>query len=362
MIPSWLPLGTAVSIAPGRVSRIHEFEDSTRAMTNADTPRTNAPVALPSIDPEIAGFQRYLTDEFAKHGDISGLSPAAARRVMEELRAPLARGGPVMSATTEEELTIDGRAVRIRVYVPAPRSSAAALIYLHGGGWVLFSIDTHDRIMREYAARAGVVVIGVDYSRAPEARFPVALQQVIAVTRWARDHAATLGIDASRIALGGDSVGANLAMAAAVGLRDSGDRPAVAALLLNYGVYDNDFDNPSYRRFGQPGAVLTREEMKGFWDHYAASPDVFADPLACLAKADVRGLPPAHLAIAELDPLRDENEAMAARLRAAHVPVQSVIYPGTTHSFLEAVSMAEVSRRALAEGSLWLRATLGSAG
>ena len=320
-----------------------------------------------TLDPEIAKFHRYLVDAFAAYPQFETLPPVEARRIMEELRAPLARGGPVMAATLNLTVTIDDMPVAVRLHVPtaAPGPAPAlvpALVYLHGGGWVLFSMETHDRIMREYAAHAGVVVAGVEYALAPEARFPTALRQIVGVLRWLYAHAAEFGIDRERLAVGGDSVGANLAMASALSLRDAGEGNIVKALVLNYGVYDADFDRRSYRKYGSADKILTRSEMISFWNHYIAAEQDLHNPLACLARADVAGLPPAFLVIAEQDPLFDENIAMGDQLSAAGVPVKSVVYPGTTHSFLEAVSMAEVSRRALADAGDWLRRTLGAAG
>jgi acetyl esterase len=315
-----------------------------------------------TLDPEIAGFNRYLVNAFAAHPDFETLPPVEARRIMEELRAPLAQGGPVMAQTLNLSITVEEMTIAVRLHVPmsAPLREPA-LVYLHGGGWVLFSMDTHDRIMREYAARAGVVVAGVEYALAPEARFPMALRQIVGVVRWLRGHGREFGIDAERLAVGGDSVGANLSMASALYLRDAGEGRLVKALVLNYGVYDTDFDRRSYRKYGGADKILTRSEMISFWTRYVGAEQDLLNPLACLARAEVAGLPPAFLAIAEQDPLFDENVAMGDKLNAAGVPVRSVVYPGTTHSFLEAVSMAEVSRRALAEASDWLRRTLGAA-
>jgi acetyl esterase len=223
---------------------------------------------------------------------------------------------------------------------------------------VLFSLDTHDRVMREYAAGAGVVVAGVDYAHSPEARFPVALEQIVGVVRWLRGHAADHAVDPARIAISGDSVGANLAMAAALTLRDAGERDFVRALVLNYGVYDLDFDRPSYLKYGRAGALLTRSEMIGYWDQYLRDRTDRDDPRARLMLADVRGLPASFLGIAEQDPLFDENMAMAQKLRSADVDATAVVYPGTTHSYLEAVSMAEIARDAIREQSEWLRRRL----
>jgi len=240
----------------------------------------------------------------------------------------------------------------VRVHTPSAASRLPALVYLHGGGWVFFSIDTHDRLMRELAARAGRTVIGVDYARAPEARYPVALEQAVAAFRWARSSAAELGIDADRIALGGDSAGANLALAAALMLRDAGTPPD--ALLLNYGVFGDDDSTASYGRFDGPSYNLGRDEMRGFWDRYLGRPRPVDDPLAVPLKAALAGLPRCCLVVPECDVLRDDSLALATRLRAARVEVDLQRHPGAVHSFLEAVSFGPTAERALAQCGAWL--------
>ena len=316
------------------------------------------PPGAADVDPEIRVFRRYLANAFGRYPHFSVTEPVEARRIAEAVRAPLAQGGPVMARTVDRTVPTPDGDVRVRVHYPTMDASLPALVYLHGGGWVLFSLDTHDRVMREYAARAGVIVVGVDYALAPEARFPTALSQVTAVVRWLHAHAALLGVEAESIAIGGDSAGANLAMGSALALRDAGDGALVRALLLNYGVYDNDFDTPSYRRFASDAYMLSADEMAGFWEQYVRSDADRSNPLACLARASLAGLPSSFLAIADCDVLRDENLAMVVRLRAAGVPVESTVYPGTTHSFLEAVSMAAVSDRAFADAARWLRRAL----
>jgi acetyl esterase len=247
--------------------------------------------------------------------------------------------------------------VRLRVHRPSTARLLPALVYLHGGGWVFFSIDTHDRLMREIAARAGRVVIGVDYARAPEARFPVALEQTVAAWRWAEFNADALGLDAARIALGGDSAGANLVMAAALKLRDSGTLFGLQpdALLLNYGVFSDDDSSESFTRFDGPRYTLGRDEMKGFWQQYLRSDADRGDPLAMPLKADLHGLPRCGLVVPECDVLRDGNLAMAERLQAAGVPVALQRHAGATHSFLEAMSFSATADAALDQSCAWLR-------
>jgi acetyl esterase len=316
--------------------------------------------AAVTLDPEIETFTREIASGFARFGPFDRLTPPEARRAAEEVRARWRTGGPRMLTT--REVSIEGRhgAVRARIYDPGPPGPKPALVYLHGGGWMIFSIDTHDRVMREYAARAGVIVVGVDYPLSPEVKFPVALEQCIDVVRWLGDHGAAFDVDAARLAIGGDSAGANMALAAALHFRDAGEPHRIGALLLAYGAYDVEISPDAARRYGGPGAVLTPEEMDVFWGHYLPTPETAANPLACPLRGDFAGLPPACLTIPTCDLLSEQSYVLARRLRAADVAVTANAYGGATHSFLEAVSIASIADRALQDGAEWLRRTLGA--
>ena len=319
------------------------------------TDLTPPPFTGENLDPQILRFQTLVAEGFRRFAPLSTVSLPEARRIAEQVRAPWAAGGPVMGRTRDLAIAEGGLAVRVRCHDPKPDTAKPALIYLHGGGWTLFSIETHDRVMREYAGRTGMVVIGVDYALAPETKFPHAIGQVALVVRWLRAHGADLGIDPRRLAIGGDSAGGNLAVAACLALRAGGQGDAIQAMVLNYGVFDCDRTTVSYRRFGGPGHMLESGEMAGFWQNYLRDEADRRDPLACPLQADLRGLPAAFMAIAEQDVLHDENIAMAAKLRAAAVPVEAIVYPGTAHSFLEAVSIAPVSARAFDDAAAWLK-------
>lgn len=264
-----------------------------------------------------------------------------------------------MATTRELSIPTPRGPVRLRIHDPqASASPKPALIYLHGGGWTLFSIDTHDRVMREYAHRAGVVVVGVDYALAPEAPFPAALEQVVEVVRWLARGEGGAAIDARRIAIGGDSAGGNLSVCAALVLRQAGEGELLKALLLIYGGFDNEPSPEADRRFGGPGYMLTPEERVVFWRNYVPDPKDLQNPLARPILADLKGLPPALLVVGECDILIEHNRRMAERFAAAGVPVRLDVYAGATHSFIEAMSIAAVARRALQESSDWLRHTL----
>lgn len=318
------------------------------------TDLTPSPFTGENLDPQILRFQTLVSEGFRRFPPLSAVSLPEARQIAEQVRAPWAVGGPVMGRTQDLEIAEGDLAVRVRCHDPKPGPAKPALIYLHGGGWTLFSIDTHDRVMREYAGRAGMIVIGVDYALAPETKFPHAIGQIALVVRWLRTHGADLGIDPRCLAIGGDSAGGNLAVATCLALRASGQDDAIQAMVLNYGVFDCDRATASDRRFGGRGHMLESTEMAGFWDNYLRDEADRRNPLACPLQADLRGLPPAFMAIAEQDVLHDENIAMAAKLRAAAVPVEAIVYPGTAHSFLEAVSIAAVSARAFDDAATWL--------
>ena len=306
------------------------------------------------LDPDIRRFIRTATAAAAVHGVFDDAPVSQQRLWAEEARTPWRQGGPAMLETRDLELPTRHGPVRARLHRPG-RGSLPGLVYLHGGGWTLVSIDTHDRVMREYAARAGCCVVGVDYALSPERKFPVALEQVADVVTHLATQGGQLGIDAGRIAIGGDSAGGNLSVATCLLLREQESELPVCAMLLNYGAFVSQCSDNACRRFGGPEYMLGCEEMIGYWRNYMRSDEDATNPLVCPLLASLEGLPPAFLAIAECDVLAEQNLEMARRLQEAGVPVRRVVYPGASHSFIEAVSIAAVSDRALGEASGWLR-------
>lgn len=310
------------------------------------------------LDPSIRRFIEITGVDHARHAAGRTLSNPEARQVAELVRERWRAGGPQMHRTEDVDAPSPHGPVRVRLHDPLPGKAKPALVYVHGGGWTFFSLDTHDRIMREYAARAGVVVIGVDYDLSPEAKFPKALEQCVAVVRWAAAGVAGPAVDPSRVAIGGDSAGANLSLAASLVLRDTGEPDLIKGLLLNYGAFQPEIAAAYHARFGGDGYMLTSEEMVTFWDNYLASDADRTNPLAAPGLADLTGLPPAFLTIPECDVLTGQSRDMADRLAAAGVEVTAEIYQGASHSFLEAVSASDVADRALQDGSNWLKTTL----
>ena len=313
------------------------------------------------LDPEIRAFVAEMKAGFSRHPHFDQLTFAEARLVAEAVRRPWREGGPVMTSVGERRIATGAGDVRVRIYRPRQERQgelAPVLVYLHGGGWTLFSLDTHDRVMREYAARSAATVIGVDYALSPEAKFPHALEQTIGTVEWLHARGSEIGIDAARLAIGGDSAGGNLAVAAALKLRDGGRAALLRALLLNYAALDSECSSRAIEQYGGPAFMLAGEEMRQFWANYLPSAEEAANPYACPARADLRGLPPVFLTIAQCDLLAEQNLAFARALSGAAVDAQAVVYPGATHSFLEAVAVAGVAARALEDGSSWLRRRL----
>lgn len=312
-----------------------------------------APNLVDDVDPEIRQFVDALNREYSRFEDFAELPLDDRRAAAERIRAPWRAGGPRMWSTADHDLN----GIRLRVYRPRADEVLPAMLYIHGGGWTMFSVDTHDRLMREYAARAGIVVVGIDYSLSPETKFPGALDEVVAAFTWLAEGGAGTAVDQRQVAIGGDSAGANLAVTAAVKLRQD-KRPMPAALLLNYGAFDPR-PAPSYRRYGGPDYMLTVPEMEMFWDNYVRQAADRENPLVAPIFADLHALPPTFMAIAECDILADGNHAMAERFRASGVDVMEQEYVGATHSFLEAMSISTLANRAIDDAARWLSSQLG---
>jgi len=322
--------------------------------------KSDAPADRPELDREISIFVERISAAWAEHPPFETLPIGEARRLAEQIRVPWREGGPTMARTSDHFIPTLTGPLRIRLYDPGVEAPAPALIYLHGGGFILFSLDTHDRLMREYAAAGAFAVLGVDYPLSPEARYPKALDQIVELIDWLYGGGAEpLGIDPQRLAIGGDSAGGNLSVATALRLRDRGTPDRLKGLLLNYGAFATQSSDEAEARFGGPGAVLQRAEMDHYFASYLGSEGTrFPEPYAAPLLADLHGLPPALLVIPECDLLAEQSYAMAQRMEEAGVDVRWIVYPGATHSFLEAMSVAQVARRAIRDGADWVKEML----
>ena len=303
----------------------------------------------------MAAFTAVAEAEAAKHPPVKAELPLEPhRRINDLLGMRTAHGGPEMAERTDRWIGARGRRILCRVFKPMLDSELPTLIYFHGGGWVWANVDTHDRMTREYAASGPVNVVSVDYALSPEAKFPQALEECAAVVRWIAENGAQWGLDGSRILLGGDSAGGNLALATGLLLRDTGG-PALRGILANYPVSDSRFDTPSYKEFGVGGYGLNTQRMSFYWDVYVAHDADRLNPLAAPLRADLRGLPPVCVLLAELDVLRSEGEALVEKLRAAGNPVETRTFTGVVHGFLRATGDVQKARDAVAAAGAWMR-------
>jgi len=286
------------------------------------------------LDPQM----KLLLDTFNAAGPmfLRAETPEQARAKMQALME--ANPVPPEEIYRAEDRRIPGVVgeIPVRIYTPEGNPPMGVLVYYHGGGWVLGDLESHDRVCRSLANKAGCVVVSVDYRLAPEHVFPAAADDCYAATKWVAENAASLGADPARLAVGGDSAGGNLAAAVAMMARDQGG-PAIAFQLLFYPVTDCALDTPSQKEFAADGHVLSRGDMEWFWNHYLGpdSDSEKTNPYACPLRAkNLAGLPPALVMTASHDPLRDEGERFAQRLISAGVKVTCTRYEGVTHGFI----------------------------
>lgn len=317
--------------------------------------------SLAALDPQIRVFVEDVCSQGARLRAGRVLDWPQRRAIAEIVRTPWREGGPRMAHTRDLTIDAPAGAFQVRVLRPSTAPSVApALVYIHGGGWCMFSIDTHDRLLREYAQGAGIVVVAIDYALSPEHRYPIAQDQCVAAIDWLRAHAAEFGIDAGHLALGGDSAGANLALTTALRLRATGRLAGIDALLLNYGAFDTVI-SPDAALLGTPEDLLTVPEMEEFWACYlGADWAQCRDPLAIPMQADLHGLPPSLLLYGDRDVLGEQSMLMGARLQAAGNVVELRCYRGAPHSFVEAMSVSEQARAAVGTAAAWLRRHLVS--
>jgi acetyl esterase/lipase len=322
------------------------------------------PSTIPAVVLEPAA--QALADALAASGGppLYTLSPQDARAVLDRAQS----GDVAMAPAQIEPHTIPGGPsgeVSITIVRPVGTTgSLPAVLYTHGGGWILGGFATHERLVRDLAQQTGAAFVFVNYTPSPEAHYPVAIEQAYAALQWVAEHGAEFGIDGSRLAVAGESVGGNMTAAVTLLAKERGG-PAIRYQALLYPVTNAAFDTDTYNQFAD-GPWLTRKAMAWFWDAYAPDPAVRAEPTASPLQAtleQLRGLPPALVITDEADVLRDEGEAYGRKLRQAGVDVTAVRYEGVFHDFMMLNALAETNaaRVAIAQTAQALKTALASA-
>jgi acetyl esterase len=315
-------------------------------------------MARGKLDPQVEALLQQMQQQGVP--PVHTLTPIQARESRNALFVKL--GGPPEEVAHVENLTIPGPAgaILIRAYTPQGGGPFPVLVYFHGGGWVICNLNTHDSVCRSLANRASCVVVSVDYRLAPEHKFPAAVDDAYAATQWVLYNAHRINADHTRIAVGGDSAGGNLAAVVSLMACDRGGPPLIYQLLVYPVTNLSSFDTDSYHEHGE-GYLLTKESMEWYRGHYIGREEELWDPHASpLLARGLGGLPPALVITAEFDVLTDEAEAYAGRLRQAGVPVAYSCYRGMIHAFFSLAMVVDRARDAIDEASAALRSAFGT--
>ncbi|CAA9363478.1 MAG: Esterase/lipase [uncultured Gemmatimonadetes bacterium] len=335
-------------------------------MRGAEPGMSPAAGADPSLARADADMRAVLEQHMALGPrPIETLTPAEARQqptIADAVKALLQRQGrstapePVGSVVNRTIPGPDGP-IPVRIYTPVGTGPFPVVVYSHGGGWVIATIDTYDSSARALTNAAQAIVISIEYRKGPENRFPAAHDDAFAAYQWALANAASIGGDPNRVATAGESAGGGLAVAAALMARERGVKLPVHVLSV-YPIADGDTISPSYQEWAN-AKPLDRPTMAWFFRHYLRGPQDAADPRISLVDTNLRGMPPHTIINAQIDPLRSDGEELAARLRAAGVQVQQRTWEGTTHEFFGTGAVVSDAREAVAFGGGALRAAFG---
>jgi acetyl esterase len=312
-----------------------------------------------TLDPDAALVYQAFQD--AGRPAYETLTPAEAREYYRQARLVTNPEPPLLKSVEPLVITAPGGTIPARIYRPRTlrqlNGLARCLVFFHGGGWVIGDLDTHDVVCRKLADEGQLIVVSVDYRRAPEYKFPTAVDDAIAATAWIAGHAEQLGIDAARLIVGGDSAGGNLAAVVAIAARDE-NGPSIAGQVLIYPATDFAMTHPSHRE-PETSILLTHSVIRWFRDHYLNDAHDVEDWRASPVRAEtLAGLPPAYVLTAGADPLRDEGEEYAKRLIDAGVAVSYQTFPGQFHGFFTMGKLLEQANVAVRDIGAWLR-TLG---
>jgi acetyl esterase len=308
----------------------------------------------PWVDPELIAAGKLLQEKGFVVPDRTVAPLSEVRAAQDRVGAFLGLDSVPLQSERDVMLPGPHGDVPCRFYYPEGAMRPPCLVYLHGGGFMQGSLNSWDHFLRDLVRQSGVAVMSVDYRLSPEVKFPVAFDETVAMVRLMAREGGDQGIDPKRLAIGGDSAGANLAIAAALALRDAGES-FLSFQLLIYGVYSANVESPSWQRFGR-GAGLSQSQFRWIMETYLENPAQQNDWRFNTLLADLKGLPPAHLIIGSLDPLLDDSNNMAAKLKAAGVPANLTIYQGINRGFIRYGRLIRTARTAIADCAAALKA------
>lgn len=296
------------------------------------------------IDPQQAAALKRNAELVAENGG-PGEGIVEIRARAEAVRAFWNTGGPAMAVDEARSIPGPYRDIPVQLYKPSGSDDLPVFVYLHGGGFKLGSPTTNDLQLRQLAEAWGGAIVSADYLHVPEHTFPAPVDEAVAVVEWLAEHGRDWGLNPDRMAIGGASAGASVAMGTAITLRDKGRGDALKAIASLYGVLDYNLESDSMKELGGGDFMLTTAYTQMVYDDYLPDPADRDDPRAFAVKADPRGLPPVFVSAAQLDPIRDDSLAFGAVLKAADHPHELIVYPGVLHAFFGFSSMIDQARR-----------------
>jgi len=296
------------------------------------------------IDPEILAARKLQAPVLAG-ADVTRLSAAEARALANRAAMLFNDGQPELARVEDFEIASAGGTMRARIYEPVDARPEGSIFYVHGGGWLAYDVDTHDRTLRFLADASGLSLLAFDFRLSPENPYPAALDDCRRAWEWLHQVGASLGVATDQVAIGGDSAGGNMGLALAIDCRDRGG-PAPVGLALAYACFAPGLETESRRRYSARVFGLTPERMDWHWACYLGPHAADPPPLAAPLHAELAGLPPVYLGIAQCDVVADDSRLLADRLAAAEIPVQVDVWAGATHGVLQMTRDVQIARTA----------------
>lgn len=309
------------------------------------------------VDPELVAAGALLKENGLIALDPRTASISDVRDVQDRIGKFLADKAQPVARESDVSIPRASGAIPCRLYVPETAEPPPLLVYFHGGGFAYGSAAGWDGLIRDLVHRTGIAVLNVDYRLAPEHKFPAGLEDALIAIRYARESGAAWGIDPTRLAAGGDSAGANLALVAAMTFRDQGIH-MLTSLLLFYGVFSGDYASPSWTTLGTGTYGLSQAQMEWIWSNYLDRPEQMSNWCATPLSGDLRGLPPVRQIIGSLDPLLDDAHALKARLDEVGVTNDLWVFPGVNHGFIRFNNLVATAQRAVDTAAAALRKDL----